>query len=69
MIKGYYGKGIYLTQEPNYGEYYTEVVKEKTGDGVFLLLLCWVLIGRPRAITKVREFCFELKILIVSLLN
>jgi hypothetical protein len=49
---GWYGKGIYLTQKPKYGEYYIEIAKEKT-DGQFSLLLCWTLLGRPRAVNKV----------------
>jgi len=43
---------MYLTQEPKYGEYYAESIKEK-GDGTFSLLLCWVLLGKPYAVTKV----------------
>ena len=49
---GYYGKGIYFTQCPKYGEYYVEKLEEKT-EGRFKLILCWALLGRPWAVTKV----------------
>jgi len=39
-----------------YGEYYVETVKEKK-EGSFSLLLCWVLLGRPYACTKVAMGC------------
>jgi len=48
---GYYGKGIYLTQLPLYGEYYANNLK--FADSKSTLLLCWVLLGRPEAATKV----------------
>lgn len=44
---GYYGKGIYLTQQPKYGEHYTDLKKKENGQ--FELLLCWVLLGHPYA--------------------
>jgi len=48
---GYYGKAIYLTQEPSYGSYYTS--QKAKEEGAFELLLCWAVIGRPYAVTKV----------------
>jgi hypothetical protein len=54
---GYFGKGIYCTQYPEYGEYYTKHFKEKNTKGKFSLLLCWALLGRPWAATKV--FCYS----------
>ncbi len=52
---GYYGKALYITQFPKYGEYYAEKVKEKN-EGSFNLVLCWGLIGHPYAITEVHLF-------------
>eukprot|EP00026_Physarum_polycephalum_P001514 Phypoly_transcript_01516.p1 GENE.Phypoly_transcript_01516~~Phypoly_transcript_01516.p1 ORF type:complete len:472 (+),score=63.93 Phypoly_transcript_01516:517-1932(+) len=49
---GFYGKGMYFTQHPKYGEYYAEQLQEKT-EGRFKLILCWALLGRPWAVTKV----------------
>jgi hypothetical protein len=51
LFTGYFGKGIYLTQEPQYGEFYAESIKDK--EGSFSLLLCWALLGRPYPIEKV----------------
>ncbi len=51
IISGYYGKGIYFTQKPSYGEIYSNNLSGKTS-----LLLCWVLLGRPWAVTKVFIF-------------
>ncbi|KAL0482080.1 MAPKKK protein [Acrasis kona] len=48
---GYYGKAIYMTQEPSYGSYYTSQKAKEEGE--FELLLCWATIGRPYAVTKV----------------
>jgi len=46
--QGYYGKGIYLTQKPSYGEYYANNIKGSS------LVLCWVLLGSPFPLTKVK---------------
>ncbi len=52
---GYFGKAMYFTQHPKYGEYYAEVVKEKSA-GSFGLILCWGLLGRPFPVTQVRKY-------------
>lgn len=52
---GYFGKGIYFTQHPKYGEYYAQSCRERE-NGTFQLLLCWVLIGKPFPVTKVVNF-------------
>lgn len=49
---GYFGRAMYVTQHPKYGECYAEMVKEKN-EGNFCLLLCWAIVGRPFAMTKV----------------
>lgn len=49
---GYFGKAMYFTQHPKYGEYYAQSCKEKS-HGQFELMLCWVSLGKPFAVTKV----------------
>lgn len=48
---GYFGKGIYMTQLPKYGQYYIKL--KDTDEGQFEMLLCWTLLGNPFAQTKV----------------
>ena len=48
---GYYGKAMYFTQYPKYGEYYIEQFDGTVGR--FQLILSWALLGRPWAMTKV----------------
>lgn len=43
--EGWFGKGIYLTQAPKYGQYYVNHCQQKEGN--FSLLLCWTLLGKP----------------------
>ncbi len=42
--EGWFGKGIYLTQAPKYGQYYANNLQK---EGNFSLLLCWTLLGKP----------------------
>eukprot|EP00026_Physarum_polycephalum_P004350 Phypoly_transcript_04368.p1 GENE.Phypoly_transcript_04368~~Phypoly_transcript_04368.p1 ORF type:complete len:628 (+),score=75.61 Phypoly_transcript_04368:157-2040(+) len=49
---GYFGKGIYFTQKPSYGELYANSLGPAKGKAS--LLLCWVLLGRPWPVTKVK---------------
>jgi hypothetical protein len=51
--EGYFGKGLYLTQQPKYGEHYAQQFREKHSTSKFCLVLCWALVGRPWAATKV----------------
>lgn len=62
---GFYGKAMYVTQQPKYGEYYSEVVKEKN-EGNFCLLLCLAVVGRPFAKTKV---CYSQFLLLYCVLT
>jgi len=48
---GWYGKGIYLTQSPNYGQFYINNQKHKD-TGSYELLLCWVILGKPFPVTS-----------------
>jgi len=50
LNEGWYGKGIYLTQLPNYGQYYVE--NKAKNEGEFTLLLCWALLGKPYAVIE-----------------
>lgn len=43
---GWYGKGIYFTQLPNYGEFYINNCLSEHGES-FSLVLSWILMGRP----------------------
>lgn len=49
--EGWYGNGVYFTQYPTYGKFYMEQ-KQKEEEGEHVLLLCWVLLGKPYAITE-----------------
>jgi len=43
---GWFGKGIYLTQAPHYGEFYARTNNHHE------LLMCWVILGKPKPITN-----------------
>lgn len=66
---GYYGKAMYFTQHPKYGEYYANACKKtinnNNNNGSFQLFLCWVLLGKPFATTKVFSLPF-LSLIIIS---
>jgi len=49
--EGWYGRGIYLTQCPNYGQLYITDQQQKE-QGSYELLLCWVLLGKPCPVTN-----------------
>jgi len=48
--EGWFGKGIYFTQLPCYGEYYINQCGVTMGVNEFSLLLCWVVLGNPNPI-------------------
>lgn len=47
---GWYGKGMYFTQLPNYGEFYINNCLSEHGES-FSLVLSWILMGRPYPVT------------------
>lgn len=47
---GWYGRGVYFTQLPNYGEFYINNCLSEHGES-FSLVLSWVLMGRPYPVT------------------
>jgi hypothetical protein len=49
---GWYGKGMYFTQLPNYGEFYVNNCNAEIGESC-KLLLSWVLLGNPYPVTGV----------------